>query len=280
MADSTTRSIIFLSDFGFRNEWVGICHAVMNRIAPASHIVDLSHGSPPLDVRAGALLLVDSLPYVAANSVILAVVDPNVGRDRDIAVQAEDGRLLVGPDNGLLAPAWRSSGGVRTAVEITSAEIILQPVAPSFHARDVLAPAAASLAAGMEIDRLGRSVDPERLVDLAVSEPGVEHGKIECEVLDLNRFGNVQLNVRKSHLAAASLDAADAFLIESTSGSAFARRVATYADVEPGDWGLMLDPRGWFSVIRGNPANAAEGLGVQSGDPVWLREAPPDRTEN
>src|SRR5437660_6517184 len=109
---ATGRTIVFLSDFGYRNEWVGICHAVINRIAPASPIVDLSHGIPPLDVRGGALLLVDSLPYLSDEAILLAIVDPSVGRDRDIAVESQDGLLLVGPDNGLLAPAIAALGGV------------------------------------------------------------------------------------------------------------------------------------------------------------------------
>ena len=79
---ATGRTIVFLSDFGYRNEWVGICHAVMNRIAPASPVVDLSHGIPPLDVRGGAVLLVDSLPYLGDDAIVFAIVDPSVGRDR------------------------------------------------------------------------------------------------------------------------------------------------------------------------------------------------------
>ena len=93
---ATGRGIVFLSDFGYRNEWVGICHAVMNRIAPASPIVDLSHGVPPLDVRGGAVLLVDSLPYLSTEAVLLAIVDPSVGRDRDVAFESNEGRLVVG----------------------------------------------------------------------------------------------------------------------------------------------------------------------------------------
>ena len=199
----TGRTIVFLSDFGYRNEWVGICHAVMNRIAPASPIVDLSHGIPPLDVRGGAVLLVDSLPYLAADAVVLAIVDPSVGRDRDIALEAADGRLIVGPDNGLLAPAASALGGVARAVEITSPEVVLTAISPSFHARDVLAPAAAHLAAGAELATLGVAVEPATLAELTIPEPTVERGKIECEVLDLNRFGNVLLNVRESQLAEA-----------------------------------------------------------------------------
>jgi S-adenosyl-L-methionine hydrolase (adenosine-forming) len=268
---ATGRTIVFLSDFGYRNEWVGICHAVMNRIAPGSPIVDLSHGIPPLDVRSGAVLLVDSLPYLAADAIVLAIVDPSVGRDRDVALETADGRLIVGPDNGLLAPAASALGGAARAVEITSPEVVLTPISPSFHARDVLAPAAAHLAAGADLATLGEAVDPATLVALAIPEPTVGRGKIECEVLDLNRFGNVLLNVRESQLAEAGLDAAEEIQVDATSGAGRARRVATYADVDSGDWGLIVDPRGWLSVVRGNPANAAEGLGsVAPGDPIWL----------
>src|SRR5919201_597478 len=235
---ATTRTIVFLSDFGYRNEWVGICHAVMNRIAPASPIVDLSHGVPPLDVRGGAVLLVDSLSYLAADAILLAIVDPSVGRDRDIALETRDARLVVGPDNGLLAPAAAALGGVARAVEITSPEVVLTPISPSFHARDVLAPAAAHLAAGAALEKLGPALEPSTLAELAIPEPSVERGKIECEVLDLNRFGNVLLNVRESHLAEAGLDGGRAIQVDSTAGSGQARWASTYADVPSGAWGL------------------------------------------
>jgi S-adenosylmethionine hydrolase len=270
-----TRSIVFLSDFGFRNEWVGICHAVINRIAPESPIVDLSHGIPALHVDAGALLLADSMPYLAEEAVVLAVVDPSVGRDRDIAVETEDGRVLVGPDNGLLAPGWRAAGGPARAVSISSEGVVLQAVSPSFHARDVLAPAAAHLARGMALEELGDAIPVESLADLHLPEPLVEPRRIQCEVFDLNRFGNVQLNVRESHLEAAGLDGAVKISVQAHAGTGLATRVATYADLEAGDWGLIVDPRGWLAVIRGNPANAAEGLGVGTGDLVWLSEAGP-----
>jgi S-adenosyl-L-methionine hydrolase (adenosine-forming) len=265
------RAIVFLSDFGYRNEWVGICHAVMNRIAPASPVVDLSHGVPPLDVRAGAVLLADSLPYLAGEAVLLAIVDPSVGRDRDVALELHDGRLAVGPDNGLLAPTAAALGGIARAVEITSPEVVLTPISPSFHALDVLAPAAAHLAAGVALEALGPALDPATLADFAIPEPSIERGKIECEVLDLNRFGNVLLNVREAQLTESGLDGVEAIQVDATSGSGLARLVGTYADVAAGEWGLIVDPRGWLLVIRGNPGNAAEGLGsVSPGDPIWL----------
>ena len=266
-----TRSIVFLSDFGFRNEWVGVCHAVIDKFAPGCPVVDLSHGVPPLDVRAGALLLADSLPFIRHDAIVLAVVDPSVGRDRDIAVEDDEGRLYVGPDNGLLSPAWRHEGGVRSAVSITSSSILLEPVSPSFHARDVLAPAAAHLAQGVPLADLGPAIEPETLAEVRFADPLVEPGKITCEVQDLNRFGNIQLNVRSSQMVAAGLDRAERILVETPAGgTAVASPVVTYADLSSGEWGLMVDPRGWLSVICGNPGNAAAMLGVAGGEVVWL----------
>jgi S-adenosylmethionine hydrolase len=269
------RPIVFLSDFGYRNEWVGICHAVIQRAAPGCRIVDLSHGVPPLDVRGGALLLADSRRFLADDAIVLAVVDPNVGSDDDLAVETSRGRLLVGPDNGLLTFLWQADGGIRDARKITLESVVLHPVAPSFHARDVLAPAAAYLARGGALADLGPQIDPAGLTELPFPAAGVERGKIDCEVLDLNRFGNVLLNATADDFTSAGLDHVSVVAIDATSGSARARRVSTYVDVAAGDWGLIVDPRGWLCVIRGNPANAAEGLGgVQPGDPIWLTVPP------
>jgi S-adenosyl-L-methionine hydrolase (adenosine-forming) len=242
----------------------------MARIAPDSRIVDLSHGLPPLNVMAAARLLVDSLAYVASDAVLVSIVDPSVGADRDVAIEAHGGRLLVGPDNGLLVPACQTLGGVERAVEITSAEVVLEPVSPSFHARDILCPAAAYLAAGMELEQLGPAIDAATLTPLDLPEPLVEAGKIECEVIDLNRFGNAQLNVRQANLTEAVLDSPDQLEIRTLAASTRARRAKTYADLLPDEYGLMFDPRGWLSLIRGNPGNAAAGLGLQMGDLVWL----------
>ena len=264
------RPIVFISDFGLSSEWVGICHAVMRRISPASPIVDLSHFIRPLHVSSGALLLADSLPYISEEAVVLAVVDPNVGKDREVAVETAGGRLMVGPDNGLLSPAWRVDGGVRKAVEIASTAVITEPIAPSFRTRDTMCPATAHLAAGMSLDELGPELDPSTLAELTMAEPETEAGKIQCEVIDFNRFGNVQLNVRESHLAAAGLDDADGVEVAAVAGSARARRGSTCADFEPGEYGVIFDPRGWLTIVRGNPANALEGLGLSIGDLVWI----------
>jgi S-adenosylmethionine hydrolase len=268
-----TRPIVFLSDFGIANEWVGICHVVMARIAPGSRVVDLSHLVRPLDIASAALLLADSLPFTPQDAVVVAVVDPNVGQDREVAVEVESGRILVGPDNGLLSLAWEADGGVGAVREIASDDVIVRPIAQSFRARDTLCPAAAHLAAGVPIDRVGPVVDPATLTRLTLAEPETERGKIRCEVIDFNRFGNVQLNVREAHLAAAALDGERVLSVEAIAASADARRGETYADFPSGDYGVIFDSRGWLTVVRGNPASALEGLRLSIGDHVWITAA-------
>ena len=164
------RPIVFVSDFGLSSEWVGTCHAVMSRIAPRSRIVDLSHFVRPLNVPAGAQLLADSLPYLADDAVVVAIVDPNVGKDRNIAVESEGG-CSSAPTT--VCSRWRGRRleALPRAVEITSADIVLQPVSPSFHARDILCPAAAHLAAGMPLEELGELLAAGTLTGLEVEQP-------------------------------------------------------------------------------------------------------------
>jgi S-adenosyl-L-methionine hydrolase (adenosine-forming) len=267
------RPIVFVSDFGVRDEFVGTCHCVMARIAPDSRIIDLSHGVPPQDVQLGALLLADSVPFIPSDAVLLAVVDPGVGTSRRaIAVETSTGGHLVGPDNGLLSLAWRALGGAGRAVEISSPDVVLLPTSKTFHARDVFSPAAAHLAGGRALDTIGPSIDVDGLVSLRLTEPEVERRSIRSEVLDADRFGNVHVNVRFEHLAAAGLDEVGAFEIGGTAGSIKIRRATTYGELRRGEYGALIDSRGWFAVIR-NGGNAAEGLGVQRGDQVWITPA-------
>jgi S-adenosylmethionine hydrolase len=269
MPDSA-RPIVFVSDFGLGNEWVGICHSVLATISPRSHVVDLTHLIRPLEVQSGALLLADSMPYIAEEAVVLGVVDPNVGKDREIAVATASGRYLVGPDNGLLSLAWEAAGGVDSAVEITSDDVIRPPRAESFRAPDTLCPAAAHLAAGMEFERLGPAVEAGSLTALSLAQPEVSDGEIRAEVLDFNRFGNIQLNVREADLGQAGLADVKCLTIRAVSASAEARRGNTYADFQPGEYGVLFDERGWLQIVRGNPESALAGLGLSPGHLVWI----------
>jgi S-adenosyl-L-methionine hydrolase (adenosine-forming) len=267
---ATARPIVFLSDFGLANEWVGICHSVMAGVSPQSPIVDLTHLIRPLEVQSGALVLADSMPYIPGDAVVLGIVDPKVGKDREIAIQTKSGRHLVGPDNGLLSLSWEAAGGIDTVVEITSPEVVHPPRAESFRAPDTLCPAAAHLACGRPIDDLGAAVEPTTLNALTLPEPEISDGEIRGEVLDFNRFGNIQLNVREADLARAGLDDARSLTIKATSASAEARRGRTYADFAVGEYGVIFDERGRMEIVRGNPESALDGLGLSPGHLVWI----------
>src|SRR3954452_15883389 len=159
--------VTFLSDYGLTDDFVGVCHAVIARIAPEARVIDLTHGIPRHDVRTGALTLARALPYAPAG-VHLAVVDPEVGTERRaVAIRCGDeGRVLVGPDNGLLMPAAAALGGAVEAVDIARSPHRLEPVAATFHGRDVFAPVAGHLATGAELAGAGDPLGVDELATL------------------------------------------------------------------------------------------------------------------
>src|SRR5215475_13285104 len=192
--------VSFLSDYGRADEFVGVCHAVMLDIEPDLRIVDVTHEIPAFDVRAGALALVRAVQYLP-EGVVLAVVDPGVGTDRRcVAVEVENA-ALVGPDNGLLAPAVAMLGGPLRVHELAVGDYRLAAPGPTFAGRDVMAPAAAHLATGVSITALGPQIDPVTLTPALVPLPDDEgDGRIVGEVLWVDRYGNCQLNVAPEQL--------------------------------------------------------------------------------
>jgi len=171
------RPIVFVTDYGLADGFVGICHGVMARIAPEARVIDLTHAIPRQDVMRGALVLGRATDFMPGDAVYAAVVDPGVGSERrSIAVHAASGAVLVGPDNGLLSMAWDAFGGAVAAVEIAAEDVVLQPVSKTFHGRDVFAPAAAHLAHGLPLERMGPSVDPAGLRALELAAPMLAGG--------------------------------------------------------------------------------------------------------
>src|SRR5919197_688129 len=153
------RFVTFLSDFGLEDGFVGTCHGVIKRIAPEVQIIDLTHGIPPQNVLHGALVLAKALEYVPPG-VHLAVVDPGVGTARrPLALEDGEGRLYVGPDNGLLVPAAEAGGGIAAAHELANPRYALSRVSRTFHGRDLFAPAAAHLALRVPVAQLGPPLD-------------------------------------------------------------------------------------------------------------------------
>ena len=263
-----TRPILFLSDFGLDDEYVGLCHAVMARVAPGSRVIDLHHGIPPQDVTTGALTLAQAVPYAPEDAVYLAVVDPGVGtRRRGIAVDAGPG-ALVGPDNGVLTLAVDALGGARRAVALEPGRVVPWPVSDTFHGRDVFAPAAARLASGVDLDEVGEEIDVDTLSDLLVGEPLVEDGRVATTVMGVDRFGNVRLGARPEELERAGLSGHELTLLRGGAPVSVVR-ARTFGELEPPAFGLLVDSAGWLAVVRVG-GSAAEALGLSAGDPVEL----------
>ena len=264
------RPIVFLTDYGLTDEFVGTCHGVIARIAPDARVIDLTHSIRPQDVTGAALLLAQSIRFMPEDAVYLVVVDPSVGTSRrPVAIETRSGVLMVGPDNGLLSVAWAEMDGPSRAVEITSERIVLSPVSSTFHGRDVFAPAAAHLSTGTAFEELGPSIDPETLVTLDMPTPEILDGEIRCQVMAIDRFGNVQIPVQPQELERVGLDSLE-LEIETGNGPFNARRVTTFDEVTEGDLAVFVDSRGWMAVAV-NRGSAAESLGLEVGDPVSLR---------
>jgi S-adenosyl-L-methionine hydrolase (adenosine-forming) len=263
-----SRPILFVSDFGLDDEYVGLCHAVMARIAPDARVIDLHHGVPPQGVIAGALTLAQAVAYAPDDAVYLAVVDPGVGtRRRGIAAEAGPG-TLVGPDNGLLALAAEALGGVRRAVALEPGRVVPWSVSDTFHGRDVFAPAAACLAGGSSLDEVGTEIDVATLSELLVGEPLVEAGRVATTVMGVDRFGNVRLGARPEELEAAGLGR-ETLTLSAAGRPVPVTRIRTFGELEPSALGLLVDSAGWLAVVR-NGASAADLLGLARGDTVEL----------
>lgn len=262
-------TVWFLSDYGLDDEFVGVVKGVVRSIAPEVEVVDLTHGVAPYDVRAGSLTLARSLQYLTPG-VVLAVVDPGVGTARRtvaVEVGGDDGTVayLVGPDNGLLAPAVAMAGGARRAVSLTNTEYHLPAPGPTFAGRDILAPAAAHLCRGVELDRLGEPADPLSLLPGLVPLSREEGARVMAEVLWIDRFGNAQLNVGPEEVASMGGDV----LLKVGDQSRAARRVSTYDELKAGQLGVLVDSYGLLAVVLAR-RSAAEELRLHAGSSVSL----------
>lgn len=250
--------ISFTTDYGVADGFVAACAGVIARIAPATRLLHVTHAVPPRDIRRGAAVLAQTVAYLP-RAVHLAVVDPGVGTPRRAVVLVARDGLLVGPDNGLLVPAAEALGGIEAAYQLTDPRYRLPDVSATFHGRDVFAPAAAHLTAGVPPEQLGPAVGPATLVRLAQPRTVTRPGEIRTEVLTVDRFGNLQLAAREPGPLGERARIAGH---EAVVGR-------TFGDAPPGGLVLYLDSAGYVSVAV-RDGSAAQRLGLAEGDQVVL----------
>jgi S-adenosyl-L-methionine hydrolase (adenosine-forming) len=272
MAPLTYDTVSFLSDYGRDDEFVGVVHSILRSTAPGVAVIDITHDIGPHDVRAGGLALARSAQYLCPG-VVLAVVDPGVGTERrGLAIEVGDGQsVLVGPDNGVLAPAVSMVGGATRAVSLTNTDFHLPAPGPTFDGRDVFAPVAAALCTGTDLAELGDLVDPASLVPGLIPVMREEDGDLVCDVLWIDRFGNCQLNVDPDDLDGWG----DRIGLRLGGQLRVARRVDAYARIKEGEVGLVVDSYGLLAVALDRRSAHAE-LALGTGQEVRLERLDDD----
>ncbi|MFU8850524.1 SAM hydrolase/SAM-dependent halogenase family protein [Micromonospora sp. SL1-18] len=277
-----TAWISLTTDYGLADGFVAACHGVLARLAPSARVIDVTHLVPPADVRRGAAVLAQTVPYLPVG-VHVGVVDPGVGTSRRGIGLATPGGLLVGPDNGLLLDAAEALGGITEAVELTNPAWLAPAVSRTFHGRDVFAPVAARLALGAPLAEAGPAVEPATLVRLPAPVIRTEPDGFAAEVLTVDHFGNVQLAApaglldgfpeqvrvvgpadRQLHLGASDATPRPEAVGEAV-GGAVAVRGGTFDDAPAGELVVYADSAGLVAVAV-NTGRAADRLGVRPGD--------------
>ncbi len=254
--------VSLLSDFGQTDTYVGQMKAALLRVAPGALLVDLTHAVPPQDVRAGAFLLWSAVESFPPGSLHLAVVDPGVGSTRrEVAARARRGDLFVGPDNGLMVPAIEQLGGLAAAVELNEPAYWGPRQSRTFHGRDVFAPAAGHLAAGVPLERLGSPLQHLE-APFSFPPPTEEEGRPMGEVLHVDTYGNLITNIPGALLPARFQVRLGAAVIKNAPH-------AHYQTVAPGEPLALVGSTGLLEVsVR--DGSAAEVLGVRRGERVHV----------
>ncbi len=248
--------ITLTTDYGLSDGYTGVLHGVIAVRAPWVRVIDVTHLVPPGDVSRGAAVLAQAVGHLPP-AVHVGVVDPGVGTGRRaVAIETPQG-MLVGPDNGLLTAAADALGGARAAVRLTDATWFLPDVSMTFHGRDIFAPVAARLAAGVPLADAGPAIEPGSLVRLPEPIVEVGDGYLEAEVLTVDRFGNVQL--------AAPGTALDGLGEHLEVGGVRASRAKTFADGQPRRLIVYVDSAGKVALAV-NGGRAVVALAISPGD--------------
>ncbi|MHB1389661.1 MAG: SAM hydrolase/SAM-dependent halogenase family protein [Thermoleophilia bacterium] len=257
--------ITFLSDFGCTDDFVGTCHGVMKKIAPAVQIIDVTHDVKRHHILQGAVILANTLPYMP-ESVILAVVDPGVGgQRRPVAIRTVDDRYLVGPDNGLLSLAVARLGGAKQAVDLSCSDFSLSRVCKTFEGRDLFSPVAAHLCKGVTMHQLGTQVPVDELTQVRLPQPVSSGSGLTATVIYVDRFGNIQLNLTAAELVAVGAKLGEKLSVGHGDEEWRVPFVQTYGDVAPEELLVYEDSYGRIAYSI-NWGDAAGVFQISEGD--------------
>ncbi len=259
--------ITLTTDFGLSDEYVGVMKGIIYGIYPPAILVDLTHAIRPQDIRQAALVIASSYHFFPARTIHLVVVDPGVGSDRRIVLLKAKGHFFLVPDNGvasLLLPF------VETAYQVNQNSLFLDPVSHTFHGRDIFAPVAAHLAAGLDPHQTGSEIPVESLKRFKISEPTTDDSSITGTVIDIDHFGNIITNIHRRDLNRfCEINGKDVHI--SIAGQSIKGIHSTYADVSAGSPFVLIGSRN-FLEIGTNQGNFSKNHQVFLDSVVYLRK--------
>jgi S-adenosylmethionine hydrolase len=257
--------ISLTSDFGVQSQGIGCMKGVALEISPDANVIDLMHGLPDFDLSAASRTM-ETVKFLPVGYHV-CVVDPGVGTGRKaLIIKTKRGDYLVGPDNGVLISAAKILGGCEKVVEITNPKYMRHPVSPVFHGRDVFVPAAALLSVGVKIEEFGRELKFSRLVKPPYSEATLVNDAIQCQVILVNKFGTLILNIQQPLWGKFGVRKNDRLILEF--GNKFkieAPFLDTFGDVGKGQPLVMPDDYGRTEAAI-NMGSFSKTFGVKSGD--------------
>lgn len=254
--------VTLLSDFGNSDEYVGVMKGVILQHCPSALPVDICHLLPPQDISAAARMLAASYPFFPGQSIHLAVVDPGVGTTRDILILQTTEHLFIAPDNGLLTPVLQAQN-LRHCYAVPPE--LQNTAGKTFHGRDIMAPLAGKLAAGITAGELAKEIPAEQCLVLA--PPAVEIGseQITGEIVGIDHFGNLSTSITTAHIETLGSNAEVA-----AAGRTIGALHATYGAVRKGALVALINSRGSLEIAK-NRGSAAAHLGCRIGDSVIVR---------
>ena len=261
--------VTFLSDYGLDDHFVGVCKGVIARIAPTARVIDICHQVKAQDLTIGARLLADAVPYMPAG-VHLALVDPyERGTVRPVAIRCGDGSVVVAPDNGVASLAWLALGGIDEVRGLTNAALQQPNPARSFRGRDIFAPVAAHLAAGVPFEQVGELIDAGSLATIEPRAPGVHGDHVHGTVRMIDHFGNLQLNVTRADLEVTGVALGDAVEVRVGGQVLQVPFTLSFSEVPVGHTCLYEDSFRAITIVT-NMGRAEAELNAAPGDPIVL----------
>jgi len=272
VADSADQAqwLTFLSDYGFEDPFLGVCKGVIARTAPDVRVIDVLHLVNRQDVEQGAAVLASSIPYLPVPAVHLALVDPfRSAPVRGIAVRTADGSTFVAPDNGLTSQAWVVAGGPVQAAVIDNPDLWHPTPARTFRGRDVFSPVAARLASGLPLEEVGSPVAIEELERIEVRAATVDDDHVHAEIVTVDHFGNLTLNLQRADLEAAGIHLGDAVELRCGGKTLTVPFTLTYGEVARGRLAVCEDSFRTVTIAV-NQGSAAGALRARRGDPLVI----------